>query len=159
MADFALAWDPVTASADLVVEGNDLKRHDGLESAVLASLELDRRANPDDDIPDGTRNPRGWWGDEFAEASGDRIGSRLWLMDRGKRVPENRRLIQTYATEAFAWMLEDKVAASVSVDCQFPANLQGYTLLIDIKRPAAAASARFRYARNWDAELGKLVSL
>ena len=56
-----------------------LRAERGLRSAVLISLFTDRRAEPGD-VPEG-EDPRGWWADVLGE-EGDRIGSRLWLIDR-----------------------------------------------------------------------------
>lgn len=113
MPDLALAWDLAAASADLVVENNDFKGEYGLETAVLISLCCDARAAADDDIPDGTTNRRGWWGDEFLENPGDHVGSKLWLLDRSKIEPFTLRRIQSYASECLAWMIEDKVARQI----------------------------------------------
>lgn len=54
---------------------------DPLTRAVINSLFSWRRAAPDDVLPDGTSR-MGWWGDNYASATGDRWGSRLWLLVR-----------------------------------------------------------------------------
>lgn len=55
---------------------------DELAAAVLISLFSWRKSNPDDGVR--APNRQGWWGDTFAHTAGDRIGSRLWLLQRQK---------------------------------------------------------------------------
>lgn len=109
-----LAWDPRRGEAALRRTATGaLAQDDGLATAVLLSLFLDRRAGPDDPLPDGT-DRRGWLGDALA-ADGDRIGSRLWLLMREKQVEETRRRAEEYAEEALAWLVEDGLAEAVEV--------------------------------------------
>jgi phage gp46-like protein len=109
-----LAWDPRRGEAALRRTATGaLAQDDGLATAVLLSLFLDRRAGPDDPLPDGT-DRRGWLGDALAEDA-DRIGSRLWLLSREKQVEETRRRAEEYAEEALAWLVEDGLAESVAV--------------------------------------------
>ncbi|MDE2104746.1 MAG: phage GP46 family protein [Patescibacteria group bacterium] len=117
--DWALVRGAAPGGAPLALtlqSGNDL------ETAVLLSLFTDRLANPDDEIPDGTSDRRGWWGD-LAEASP--IGSRLWLLDRAKLTQETAARARDYALEALQWLIDDGVVASVDVATQitFPAML------------------------------------
>jgi phage gp46-like protein len=134
-ADFGLAC------ADLAV-GNDLS------TAIMLSLFTDRRANEDDTLPDGT-DPRGWWADAM---DGQRIGSRLWLLDRARSLPETFALAKEYAVEALQWLLDDGVAAKVDVtatpmrgtycDCVL-------ALQINITQPSGKILGwKYRYA--WD---------
>jgi phage gp46-like protein len=176
VADIALAWDLAAGAADMVVDGPDLRRDDGLETAVLISLFTDRRAHDTDVIPDGTDNRRGWWADAFAETPGDRIGSRLWLLDRAKPTATTRQRLEDYAREALAWLTEDQVAEDVAVTAEFlPASqalarlksfggraldarttgvLDGYLLTATIRRPLAVTPTNYRYHLNWKAQLG-----
>lgn len=103
---------------DLALSGFDLAADSGLRTAVLLSLLCDRRAEDDDEIPDGTSDRRGWWADAFAERQGDRFGSRLWLLRRSKQIPETARLAREYAEQALVWMVEDGVATSVAVSAE-----------------------------------------
>lgn len=76
--------------------GGDLVAENTLRTAVILSLFLDRRADDDDVLPNGSNDRRGWWADTVAPmteygiggglASGDRIGSRLWLLSREKQL-------------------------------------------------------------------------
>lgn len=80
-----------------------------LTSPLLIALGSDRRAAPDDTVPslltalDGTAVPlgarRGWVGDVLL-ADGQRLGSRLWLLERAKRDESTRLAAEDYVTEA-----------------------------------------------------------
>src|SRR4051812_11864908 len=92
LADLALVWDESNGSADVALIDSDLASDAALETAVMLSLFLDRRAQPDDAPPSGDPNDRrGWWADQFADTEGDLVGSRLWLLDRSKLTGDTRR--------------------------------------------------------------------
>lgn len=111
--DIALKYDPDTKIFDLALDGGDLATDEGLETAVVLSLFTDRRALPEDRLPDGTADRRGWWADAYSERP---HGSRLWLLYREKELEEVLRRAQTYAQEALAWLVEDAVAKAVQVE-------------------------------------------
>jgi phage gp46-like protein len=125
MTDLALFWDREAYRADLRVMGGDLAVDDGLHTAVIISLLTDRLADPDDFIPDGTTDRRGWWADLPLPSADDLptpdfIGSRLWLLAREKQIPETARRAEHYAREALQWMLDDDVAARIDAVATFP---------------------------------------
>jgi len=142
--DAALAF--LDLSGDLTVSGGDLASDMGLETAVLLSLFLDREAEADDRLPDGSDDRRGWWADAYGLA-GDRVGSRLWLLDREKQLPEVRERAREYAEEALAWLVEDGVAQSVAVSAEWtrPGMLG---LLVDIRKPDGSR-LRYRFDSIW----------
>ena len=74
--------------------------------------------DPDDVIPDGSGDPRGWWADDPEH----RIGSRLWLLTRSKRTQETLLRAQDYAQEALQWMLDDGVVAKWDVLVEWTAQ-------------------------------------
>lgn len=113
-----LTLDAQGGALDLALLDGDLATDDGLRTAVALSLLCDRRAEPDDTIPDGTDNRRGWWADAIADLDGDRWGSRLWLLAREKDLAEVRRRAEAYAEEALGWLLEDGVASAVTVTAE-----------------------------------------
>lgn len=98
-------------SIDLVLSGYDLAKDDGLRTAVIISLFTDRRAEADDEIPDGSDDRRGWW----AGSS----GSRLWLLARAKEMPDTLARARTYAIEALQWLVDDGVATAVEVTAEW----------------------------------------
>lgn len=146
MGDVALKW--VSGSADLAIVDDDIASDDGLRTAVLLSLFTDRRAEVDDSLPGEDGDRRGWWGDEFSQVEGDRIGSRLWLLNRSTRTDTVLRRAEEHVREALAWMVADKVAESVDVTAEAVDSM--LALAITIHRPNADP-ASFRFDGLWEA--------
>lgn len=96
---------------DLSLAGYDLATEDGLRTAVIISLFTDRRAEADDEIPDGGDDRRGWWADS--------LGSRLWLLARSKETPDTLARARTYAAESMQWLIDDGVATAVEVTAEW----------------------------------------
>jgi phage gp46-like protein len=146
LADLALTWG--AGSADLSLIDSDLASDAGLTTAVLLSLFTDRRAEDDDRPPSGDESDRrGWWADQFSPNRADRFGSRLWLLERSVRTDEVRRRAIEYVREALAWMLEDRVVATIDIE----ADTTDRDLLIGVTlhRPGRDAVA-LRFAHVWD---------
>lgn len=95
-------------SGPVLTTGNDL------ETAIIISLFSDRMAQPDDVIPDGTNDPRGWWADDEVP-----IGSRLWLLRRSKQTKETLQKAYDYIAEALQWMLDDGVVGRFDISTQW----------------------------------------
>jgi len=134
----ALAWNNALGAADLALNATGaMAGDDGLQTAVLLSLFLDARARPDDGA-EGHR--RGWVGDAFTPE--DRVGSRLWLLKREKQTEETRRRAEDYANEALAWLVEAKLATSVSVTAAWVArSVLGLT--VSIATPGGIETSQF----------------
>lgn len=115
MADVALIWNADTLVTDLALLNGDLQDGNDLASSAIMSLFTERRANAEDEIPDGTDDRRGWWGDNVADVEGDKIGSRLWLLARAKITSATVSRVEEYAAEALQWMIDDKVASRIDV--------------------------------------------
>jgi phage gp46-like protein len=148
LGDLALVWNERLGSADFVVIDGDFGVDTGFVTAVLLSLFLDRRAQPDDVPPSGDPNDRrGWWADEFADVEGDLIGSRLWLLDRSKLTSETPRRAEEYVREALAWMIEDRVVASIDVAIETTKN--ALLITVTLQRPGRDP-VFFRFAHVWD---------
>ena len=102
---------------ELIVNGKDADlsdfEADELAQAVLISLFSWRKSNADDgvDIP----HRQGWWGDSFAVVQGDRIGSRLWLLQREKVTEITARRAEAYAEESLRWLIDDRILSRVEV--------------------------------------------
>ena len=125
------------AGPDCGMEAGDLVAEGSLRTAVILSLFLDRRADDDDILPNGSDDRRGWWADTVApmtdygigggSASGGHIGSRLWLLSREKQLAGVLERARHYAEEALTWLVEDGVATAVQVTATNPR--QGWLVL------------------------------
>ena len=171
MADFLLRWSNEIGSADLSVAPQTLvgegvagrnvivartafEPHDGLETALILSLFTDREAEPDDElgvaadpVPD-VPNRRGWWGDAYSRnGAGDRIGSRLWLLEAATLTEDTRARALAYCREALEWMVRDGIAASVDVEV-FVSSESTLEFDVTITRPTEGES---RFAYVWRA--------
>lgn len=152
LADLALVWDNTVGAADLALNGTDLATDAGLTTAVLLSMFLDRRAHDDDVPPSGDpADRRGWWADQFAAVEGDRIGSRLWLLDRAKATNETALRAKEYTVEALKWLVDDGAATvDVATSLDGPTSARRLLITATIARPAASPLT-FRFAHVWDA--------
>jgi phage gp46-like protein len=131
MADITTFWVPDQSAGDWLLQGPDLADGNDLATAILISVFTDRTANTDDVIPDGTDDPRGWWGDtqggstqgSNAQAAGGAqavpVGSRLWLLARAKQNDDTLQRAYDYLTECLQWMLDDGVVAHFDVLVQW----------------------------------------
>lgn len=146
MSDIALILkDDINAGFDLDIINGDLASDEGLETAVAISLFTDRRV-VDEQLPQGTTDKKGWWGDMFPEMDQDKIGSRLWLLAREKRTTEVLRKAEDYAKEALNWLIEDGVATSIIATASY--NESKFLLLaIEIAKPAGRNS---KFQVVWD---------
>lgn len=105
----------------------------GLATAVLLSLFTDARALPDDELPLGQADRRGWVGDEFQGAADTAAssagsagwGSLLWLVLTGKAAPEVPERARYYAAQALQWLVDDGVVGRVDVAAQWVATASG----------------------------------
>ena len=131
----------------LVIEDGDLKGDDGLETAAIISLFTDQRVS-DDELPDGHTSKRGYWGDMFPPVEGDEIGSKLWLLGRGKADLETLAGIENYAAESLKWMIDDGVAAAIDVSAEYDES-KSAIVAISITRPKGEQD---KFSVNWNAQ-------
>jgi len=150
--DIRISPSALTKYFDCGLDGADLATDSGLETAVVISLFTDRRAEDTDQIPDGTADRRGWWGDSFADDGGDRIGSRLWLLGREKQLPSVAKRAETYAKEALQWLIDDGISSRVTVVAEF-VRTGVLGLSVEILRPVGTPLT-FRFSNLWEAMYG-----
>jgi phage gp46-like protein len=110
MSDIALVWDVPNLRADWQQSGPALLDGLDLQTAVFLSIFSDRIAAPDDEIPDGTNDPRGSVCDEPDAI----LGSRLWLLSRAKKTPQVLNQARSYVDECLQWLLDDGVVGSLT---------------------------------------------
>ena len=120
--DLLLSFPDPAEKANFVLTNGQLSLDDSLYTAVLISLFTDRRAGDDDELPASETWRRGWWADSLAQNGiykRDQIGSRLWLLMRCKATETTRQRAQDYCNEALAWLLEDKMAKTITVSASW----------------------------------------
>jgi phage gp46-like protein len=91
---------------------------DSLTRAVIISLFTWRRADPDDD----SEQPMGWWGDSYPTIQNDRIGSRLYLLQRTTLTSKTVELARGYLEQALAWLKDDGVVSRIAINVQRRGN-------------------------------------
>lgn len=118
MNDLSIVWSPAIGRCDWALLGTQLQVGADLVSAILVSLFTDRVAVPDDVSPDGTTDPRGWWGDDAAYP----VGSRLWLLSRAKQTDATLARAQGFIAEALQWLIDDGVVARFGITVEWTAR-------------------------------------
>lgn len=135
---------------DIDFLGDDLESDDGFETAVIISLFSNARVT-ETELYDGMNDRQGWWGDLFTGFPGDRIGSKLWLLDRGKATQQTRNSAEEYAREALQWFVDDGIASSIEVTASL-LNREMIVISVNIFKPRASQPLTYRFQLMWDAQ-------
>jgi len=146
MTDLALIHDPNNYSPlfDLSILGGEIVTDNGLYTAVVLSLFLDKRASPDEVEDDDLR---GWWGNQFNDDD-DEYGSFLWLLKREKQKEEVAGLAEDYALDALAWMVEDGIVSNAVVVTEWvERGVLG--MVVKLKKPNGDEIS-FRFNNLWN---------
>ncbi|MBB4956231.1 phage gp46-like protein [Agrobacterium vitis] len=138
--DLALTYDAVQRRCDLALGDDfDLVLDETPITAIILSVGLDRRASPDDELPEGRSvmlapssfsERRGAIVDGLVQ-TGDMTGSKLWLLDRAKQTETTRQLCEYWLIEAMAWVeTQTGTPAQIAVEWVRP-NVLGYRVQVD----------------------------
>jgi phage gp46-like protein len=142
-----LDGDPIVDTGfDLLPVGlHDVSDIDTLRTTVAISLFSDRLAEDGDELPieDGPRG--GWWADAYTDTP---VGSRLWLLSRATVTDRTPSLVEEYATEALAWMIEDGLATGVEATAE-RRGADGINLVVTLER-LDAPDVVLRYDSLWE---------
>jgi phage gp46-like protein len=141
--DISTVWVSSSASADWQLAGSVLASGNDLDTALIISIFSDRIAGPDDVIPDGTTNPRGWCLDDSVP-----LGSRLWLLQRAKQIPETARRARDYIVEAIQWMVDDGVVAKFDTNVQWIGVGRLGAQIIAYMRDGSTMTKKYAWAWN-----------
>lgn len=111
-----------------LAKGQALANDGDLTTAVVISLLTDRRADPDDELPEYVQETgplpadrRGWAGDALPPVPDDRIGSRLWLLACAKKTEETRQKAIEYSYEALQWLIDDGHVFKIDITAEWVA--------------------------------------
>ncbi|AMM81369.1 TPA: phage GP46 family protein [Pasteurella multocida] len=134
MSDLALTW--IDGHGDLVVINDELMLDDSLTTSILISLFTDLRVD----------DACGWWGDDF-NSDNYKTGSKLWLLNREKQLQSVLDDAQTYATQALAWLVEDKEIKDYQVIASNPET--SVLLLTIIVELLDGSQEQFTFSTRW----------
>ncbi|HDR1022160.1 TPA: phage GP46 family protein [Pasteurella multocida] len=134
MSDLALTW--VDGHGDLIVINDELMLDDSLTTSIIISLFTDLRVNDES----------GWWGDDF-NVDNHKTGSKLWLLNREKQLQSVLDDAQTYATQALAWLVEDKEVRDYQVIASNPET--SVLLLTIIVVLLNGSQEQFTFSTRW----------
>lgn len=144
--DVALKW--TGQYFDLSFFQNDLTLDGGLDTAIAISLFSDAQISIEElDLNETDR--RGWWADQFADDTGDQIGSRLWTLQRSKQTDETLKKAQQYCEDALQWLIDDGVADSVTVLTEYESD--GF-MGIRVTVTSPTGQQAYKYKTAWTAQ-------
>jgi phage gp46-like protein len=86
-----------------------------IESAMILCMASDRQADPEDVLPAGETDRRGWWADDALVP----LGSKLWLRTRLPRTEASLLIIRADLLQCWQWLLDDQVVASIDIAMSF----------------------------------------
>jgi phage gp46-like protein len=96
---------------DLNIKDGDFEHVNSLDTALEISLLTNSRAN-------SIKTPElrnGWLGDTVSRVENRSIGSLLWLVNQERLSQEALNKAVDYTRKALAWIIEDNLAANISV--------------------------------------------
>lgn len=99
---------------DLVMGDRGIATDQGLETVCQMMAHCDGRADPNDVLPDGSDDPRGYWGDVL-QRSGFKLGNKVWTLD-GKATPQNRRKAADFLVAGYQPLIKQGVVAEIRAD-------------------------------------------
>lgn len=140
--DISTVWVAGT-HGDWAQAGPGLLSGNDLQSAILISLFTDRIAGPDDAVPDGSGDPRGWCLDDAKP-----IGSRLWLLQRSKQTRETANRARDYIVEALQWLIDDGVVAKFDITVQWVAASTLGAQVVAYNSAGARTPLQYKWAWN-----------
>jgi phage gp46-like protein len=98
---------------DISFSSGDFKKTQGLDTAIINSLNIDQRAEASEVAT--PQNRRGNIIDELNNESDFQIGSKLWLLSQKRANQETASLAESYASECLQWLVDDGIAQTVIV--------------------------------------------
>ncbi len=119
-----------------------------LLTAILLCLMSDRRAEPNDFIPDGSGDPRGWAGDAI-DPTATPLGSRLWQLRRRELTDATVDLAEVFAREALKTLIDQGAAASIDVSAVANPTEGRIELSVALYRQNGSTAAAMNFWLLW----------
>lgn len=123
-------WDVNRNRGVWVIDNQMLKCTNPLYTCILLCLFTDKRAIDGMEIPDGTDDKRGWFGDSVLLDGEFEIGSWLWILDRAVLNDETELKAHDYTLDALQPLLDQNVIGELKVNVL--ANKSDNKLELDI---------------------------
>jgi len=116
--DLALVWNADDMAFDLgeITDGDFAKAPD-LETAVLLSMHIHRRAD-DADILRDPKDRRGWWADGLDGDPNEHWGARIWQMLQRSATADAVKEAEAMIAEGLQWLIDDGVAGKITVTAE-----------------------------------------
>lgn len=112
---------------DISFENGDFKTTDGLDTSIINSLLVDKRANNSEITESDLR--RGWLGNELNDDNDYEVGSKLWLIYQARNNQDAINKAIDHSQDCLFWMKEDSLIKDSVVD----ASSSGNGITIDIE--------------------------
>jgi len=156
--DMRFVLETTDGYADIVMTDRDVDRDAGFETAVLITIGTDRRADEEDNLPDGGGYRGGYWGDSVPDVPNDLIGCKLWLLKRSKGTERVIAEAAEYLREGFQWMFDDEVVSNIDISVE---RVDGELLnmgdsvlamSLNFERPGLE-DIFYKFYYNWEAQI------
>ena len=153
--DAVLTWDIDNQICRWSFENNDIVADSSLLTSVMVSLFTDAHASDEDILPDSkSTDLRGWWGDELnTDLPTDKIGSKLWLLERSKGTEDIIVKAKIYIQEALKWMLTEGIANEIKIETEAQRTRDASTIIlafqVKILKPDGVTDT-FRFNKEWE---------
>lgn len=140
MADLKLQLNE-EKELDLIIENNDFTSDDTINTSIELSITKKRY--------DKTTSQNGWAAEKILPSDRQQ-GSRLYLVMQQPITDQSTNLVNKYVYEALEWLIEDKVAESISVSSE-RVDTNRIDFSVTITKPNDKEE-NFDYYLNWSAQ-------
>lgn len=147
--DIKLLQNPNDFLFNVLFEKDEFLSDKGMETMVTISLFSDARIT-ELELPAGETYRGGWWGEAAVALEPEAFGSKLWLLDREKQLPELLVRVEEWVLRALDWMIEEGIAQSISAEATYPRD-EFMRIDIEIVRPEQERLS-FNYDFLWEGQ-------
>ncbi len=98
---------------DMSITNGDFTGIDGLDTAILMSFLIDKRAESSEVGEPSAR--RGWIGNEQNEDTEYEVGSKLWLLEQARVTQSTVNKSIDFSDDCVSWFIEDQLLKAIQV--------------------------------------------